>query len=169
MQPIQVEKPKRDRGKKANDSTTTEPTAQSTALVVTCSATKAATEVSAAHFSAVVGSPSAVPSMVLVVASQSEVTVLSLRKRKVMAPNVSITSFGSIPISVLMKKCGYRGPHQGLSGGSKTRPCLHLHIRVFNPCKSLHHISLLFCQCILNFVSHIKWYAFHLLSCHCSC
>ena len=65
----QAEKPKRARGKKAKDGIATEPIAQSTVLVVTHSATKAAAEASATPVSIVVGSPSAVPSMVLVVAS----------------------------------------------------------------------------------------------------
>ena len=41
--------------------------------------------------------------MVLVVASQSEATVLSLRKRKAMAPDASVTSSHAIPNSVLIK------------------------------------------------------------------
>ena len=71
-------KPKRVRGKKAKDGTTIEPAAQSTALVVTCSATKAVAEASAVPISEAVGSPSTVPSMVLTVASQSEATIPSL-------------------------------------------------------------------------------------------
>ena len=80
-----------------------EPAAQSIALIVTHSATKAATEASAVHISTVVGSPSAMPSMVLVVASQSEATVLSLRKKKVVASDASITSSSTIPIFVFIK------------------------------------------------------------------
>ena len=96
-------KPKRVRGKKAKDGAASEPAAQSTALVVTRSATKAATEASAAPISTAVGSPFALPSMVLAVASQSEATVPSLRKRKAVAPDASVTSSRAIPISVLIK------------------------------------------------------------------
>ena len=96
-------KPKRVRGKKAKDGTASEPTAQSTALVVTHSATKAAAEASATPVSTAVGSPFALPSMVLAVASQSEATVPSLRKRKAVAPDASVTSSSAIPISVLIE------------------------------------------------------------------
>ena len=96
-------KSKRVRGKKAKDGTASEPAAQSTALVVTRSATKAATEASATPVSTVVGSPSALPSMVLAVASQSEATVPSLRKRKAVASDASVTSSGAILISVLIE------------------------------------------------------------------
>ena len=96
-------KSKRVRGKKAKDGAASEPAAQSTALVVTCSATKVAAEASAAPVSTAVGSPSALPSMVLAVASQSEATVPSLRKRKAVAPDASVTSSGAIPISVLIE------------------------------------------------------------------
>ena len=96
-------KPKRVRGKKAKDGTATEPAAQSTALIVTHSATKAAAKASAVPVSTAVGSPSALPSMVLVVASQSETTVPSLQKKKAVAPDASVTSSGAIPISVLIK------------------------------------------------------------------
>ena len=41
--------------------------------------------------------------MVLAVASQSEATVPSLRKRKALAPDASVTSSGAIPISVLIE------------------------------------------------------------------
>ena len=102
-QPAQVVKPKRVRGKKAKDGAASEPAAQSTALVVTHSATKAAAEASAAPVSTVVGNPSTLPSMVLAVASQSEATVPSLRKRKALAPDASVTSSGAIPISLLIK------------------------------------------------------------------
>ena len=95
-------KPKRVRGKKAKDGTATEPAAQSTALVVTRSATKVVAEAFAAPVSTVVGSPSALPSMVLAVASQNKATV-PLRKRKAVAPDASITSSVAIPISVLIK------------------------------------------------------------------
>ena len=53
-QPAQVVKPKRVRGKKAKDGTASEPVAQSTALVVTHSAMKAAAEASAAPVSTAV-------------------------------------------------------------------------------------------------------------------
>ena len=96
-------KPKRVQGKKAKDRTATKPTAQSTALVVTRSATKAAAEASTAPVSTTVGSLSALPSMVLEVASQSEAIVPSLRKRKAVAPDASITSSGAIPIFVLIE------------------------------------------------------------------
>ena len=102
-QPAQVVKPKRVRGKKAKDGAASKPAAQSTTLVVTRSATKATAEVSATPVSTAIGSPSALPSMVLAVASQSEATVLSLRKRKAVAPDASVTSSGAIPISVLIK------------------------------------------------------------------
>ena len=102
-QPAQVVKPKRVRGKKAKDGVASELATQSTTLVVTRSTMKAAAEASAALVSTAVGSPSALPSMVLAVASQSEATVPSLRKRKAVAPNVSVTSFGAIPISVLIE------------------------------------------------------------------
>ena len=102
-QPAQVVKPKRVRGKKAKEGAASEPAAQSTALVVTRSATKAAVEASAAPISTAVGSPSALPSMVHAVASRSEATVPSLRKRKAMAPDASVTSSGAIPISVLIE------------------------------------------------------------------
>ena len=97
-------KPKRVRGKKAKDGTAIKPTARSAALVVTRSATKAAAEASTAPISTVVGSLSVLPSMVLAVASQSEATVPSLRKRKAVVPDASITSSSAIPISVLIKK-----------------------------------------------------------------
>ena len=96
-------KPKRVRRKKANDGAANELAAQSTALVVTRSATKAAAEASAAPVSTAIGSPSTLPSMVLAVASQSEATVPSLQKRKAVAPNASVTSSSAIPISVLIK------------------------------------------------------------------
>ena len=102
-QPAQVVKPKRIREKKAKEGAASEPAAQSTAPVVTRSATKAAAEASAAPISAAVGSPSTLPSMVLAVASQSEATVPSLRKRKAVAPDASVTSSGAIPISVLIE------------------------------------------------------------------
>ena len=102
-QPAQVVKPKRVRGKKAKEGAASEPAAQSTALVVTRSATKAAAEASAAPISTAVGSPSALPSMVHAVASQSEATVPSLQKRKAMAPDASVTSFSAILISILIK------------------------------------------------------------------
>ena len=82
IQPAQVVKPKKFWGKKAKDVTVTEPAAQSTAPVVTRSATKAAVEASVAPVSVAIGSPSMVPSMVLAVASQSKATVPSLWKRK---------------------------------------------------------------------------------------
>ena len=96
-------KPKRNRGKKAKDGAASEPAAQSTALVVTRSATKVVAEASAAHVSTVVDSPSALPSMVLAIASQSEATVPSLRKRKAVAPNASVTSSSAILVSVLIE------------------------------------------------------------------
>ena len=68
-QPAQVVKLKRVWGKKAKDGTANEPAAQSIALVVTSSATKATAEASAAPVSTAVGSLSALPSMVLAVAS----------------------------------------------------------------------------------------------------
>ena len=102
-QPAQVVKPKRVRGKKAKDGAASEPTAQSTTLVVTHSATKAIAEASAAPVSTVVGNPSALPSMVLAIASQREATVPSLRKRKAVAPDASVTSCGAIPIYVLIE------------------------------------------------------------------
>ena len=102
-QPAQVVKPKRVRGKKAKDGAASKPAAQSTALVVTRSAMKAAAEASAAHVSTAVGSPSALPSMVLAVASQSEATVPSIRKRKAVAPDASVTSSDAIPISVFIE------------------------------------------------------------------
>ena len=96
-------KPKRVRGKKAKDGAASEPAAQSTTLVVTRSATKAAAEASTTPVSTVVGSPSTLPSMVLAVASQSKATVPSLRKRKAVAPDASVTSSGAILISVLIE------------------------------------------------------------------
>ena len=99
----QVVKPKRVRGKKAKDGAASEPAAQSTALVVTCSAMKAAAEASAAPVSTVVGSPSALPSMVLAIASQSEATVPSLQKRKAVALDASVTSSDAILISILIE------------------------------------------------------------------
>ena len=77
-QPAQEMKPKTARGKKANDDTSTEPATQSTAFAVTCSATMDATKASAAPVSAAIGSPPAVPFMVLAVASQNKATVPSL-------------------------------------------------------------------------------------------
>ena len=96
-QPTQVVKPKRVPGKMAKDG------ALSTALVVTRSTMKVAAEASAAPISTTVGSPSALPSMVLAVASQSEATVSSLQKRKAVAPDASVTSSDAIPISVLIE------------------------------------------------------------------
>ena len=96
-------KPNRVRGKKAKDGTTTEHAAQSTAIVVTCSTTKATTEASTALVSAAIGGPSMVPSMVLVVASQSEAIIPSLRKRKAVVPDASVTSSGAILISILIE------------------------------------------------------------------
>ena len=100
---VQEVKPKRVRRKKAKDATAIEPAAQSTAPVVTYSATKAAAKAFAAPISVAVGSPSAVPSIVLVVASQGKAIVPSLQKRKVVALDASITSSGAIPIFVLIK------------------------------------------------------------------
>ena len=102
-QPAQVMKPKRVRRKKAKDGTAIELAAQSITLVVTHSTTKAAVEASAAPVSTTVGSPSALPSMVLAVASQSEATFPSLQKRKAVALDASISSSGAIPISVLIE------------------------------------------------------------------
>ena len=102
-QPAQVVKPKRVWGKKAKDGAASEPAAQSTALVVTRSTMKVAAEASAAPVSTTVGSRSALPSMVLAVASQSEATVPSLWKRKAVASDASVTSSDAIPISVLIK------------------------------------------------------------------
>ena len=102
-QPAQVEKPKRAWRKKANVGTVAELASQSTALVVTRSITKATAKASVAHLSTTVGNPSTVPSMVLAVASQSKATVPSLQKRKVVAPDASITSSGSISISILIE------------------------------------------------------------------
>ena len=96
-------KPKRVRAKKAKDGAASECATQSTTLVVTRLAMKATAKASAAPVSTAVGSPSALPSMVLVVASQSEATVPSLRKRKAVAPDTSVTSSDAIPISVLIK------------------------------------------------------------------
>ena len=96
-------KPKRVRGKKDKDGAASEPAAQSTTLVVTRSATKVTAEALADHVSTAVDCLSTLPSMVLAVASQSEATVPSLRKRKAVVPNVSVTSSGAIPISVLIK------------------------------------------------------------------
>ena len=42
--------------------------------------------------------------MVLTVASQSKATVPSLRKRKAIASDASVTSSGVIPISILIEK-----------------------------------------------------------------
>ena len=106
----QVVKPKRVRRKKAKDGTAIELAAQSTVLVVTRSATKAAVEASDAPVSTAVGSSSALPSMVLAVASQSKATVPSLRKRKAVAPNASVTSSGAIPIFVLIKNMDMEDP-----------------------------------------------------------
>ena len=102
-QPAQVVKPKKVRGKKAKEGAASEPAAQSTTLIVTRSATKAAAEALAAPVSTAVGSPSTLPSMVLAVASKSEATVPSLRKRKALALDASVTSSGAIPISVPIK------------------------------------------------------------------
>ena len=96
-------KPKRVRRKKAKDGAASEPAAQSTALVVSRSTIKVAAKASTAPVSTAVGSPSALPSMVLAVASQSEATVLSLRKRKAVGPDASVTSSDAIPISVLIE------------------------------------------------------------------
>ena len=96
-------KPKRVRGKKAKDGAASEPAAQSTVLVVTRSTMKAAVEALATPVSTAVGSPSALPSMVLAVASQSKAIVPSLRKRKAVAPDASVTSSDAIPISVLIE------------------------------------------------------------------
>ena len=114
LQPTVVEKPKRVQGKKGTDgpasapaTQSTVPVIQSTAHVFTCSATKAAAEASAApegaSISAIIGNPSMEPSMVLLVASQSEATILSLRKRKVAAPDASVTSSGTISISTFIE------------------------------------------------------------------
>ena len=43
------------------------------------------------------------PSMVLIVASQSEATILLLQKKKVVLPNASVASSGTISISTLIK------------------------------------------------------------------
>ena len=68
-QPAQVEKLKKARGKKTKDGTAIESITHSTALVVTCSAMKAAAEAAVAYVSVVVGSPSMAPSIVLAVTS----------------------------------------------------------------------------------------------------
>ena len=73
------------------------------ALVVTRSTMKVAAEASAAPVSTAIGSRFALPSMVLVVASQSEATVPSLWKRKAVASDASVTSSDAIPISVLIE------------------------------------------------------------------
>ena len=91
-QPTQAKKPKRAQGKKAKDGTATERAAQSTALVLTRSTTKVAAKASIAHVSIAIGSPSMVPSIVLAVASENEATIPSLRKKKVVAPDASVTS-----------------------------------------------------------------------------
>ena len=68
-QPAQVVKPKRVRGKKAKDGAASEPAAQSTALVVTRSTIKVDAKASVAPVSTDVGRSSALPSMVLAIAS----------------------------------------------------------------------------------------------------
>ena len=157
-QPTPVEKPKRVRGKNDKNGATqssvpatqsSAPAIQSTAPVLIRSTTKAAVEASAtpedAPISAIVGSSSVAPSMVLVVASQSEATIPLLRKRKVAAPDASVTSSSTIPISTLMENVDIEDL-----------------IKVYL-------ILLLFCHCLFNSAIHVKWYASHLLSCHCSC
>ena len=80
---------------------------QYTAAILTRSATKAVVEASAGPedipTTVGVGSPSMEPSMVQPVASQSETTVPLFRKRKVAAPDASVTSLGTIPISALIE------------------------------------------------------------------
>ena len=71
------------------------------AKVSTRSASKAAAEASAAPSTTRVGSPCVAPSMVVTVPSQSEATVPSLRKKKVAAPDASVTS--SVPIYILIE------------------------------------------------------------------
>ena len=120
-QPAPVQKPKRVQGKKGKDGAAFAPATQSsapamqssaraieyTAPVLTCSATKAAVEAYAGPegvpISAGVGSPFVAPSMIQPMASQSEAIVPSFRKRKVAAPDTSVISSGTIPISALIE------------------------------------------------------------------
>ena len=168
VQPAQAEKSKKARGKKAKDGTAIEPATQSTAFVVTCSATKATAEAFAAPISADVGSPSVMPSMVLVVASQSKAIVPSLRKRKVVAPDASVTLFDTILISVLIKNVDMKDLIKVYQVAQKHDP-IYICIQEFLTRVSLYPILLLFYHCLLNSASHVKWYNSHLLSCHCSC
>ena len=98
-----MEKPKRVQRKKGKDGTAIDVATESTTLVVTRSATKVAAEASATLVINIFGSPSVVPTMVLALASQSEATVPSLRKRKVVASVASVTSSSTIPISTIIK------------------------------------------------------------------
>ena len=148
-------KPKRARGKKAKDGTSVEPATQSTTLVVTCFATKAAAEASAAPVSVALGSLSAVPSIVLAVAFQSEATILLLQKKKAVAPDASVTSSGAIPISVLIENVDMEDLIKVYQVAQKHDP-IYIHIQEFLTQVSLHPIFLLIFHCLLDSASHVN-------------
>ena len=73
------------------------------ARVSTSFASKVTAEGSAAPSTTGVGSPFVAPSMVVAVPSQSEATVPSLQKRKLAAPDASVTPSSIFPIYILIK------------------------------------------------------------------
>ena len=167
-QPTQVVKPKRVREKKAKDGAASEHAAQSTALVVTRSAMKAAAEASAAPISTALGSPSALPSMVLAVASQSEATIPSLWKRKAVAPDASVTSSGAIPIFVLIKNMDMEDLIKVYQVAKKHDP-IYIRIQEFLTRSKSYPIFLFFICFLLHCAGPVIKYASPLPSCHYCC
>ena len=67
--------------------------------------------------------------MVQLVASQSKATVPSFQKKKVAAPDASVASSGTIPISALIENVDMEDLIKVyLSDGPQARSYLHLHL-----------------------------------------
>ena len=92
--------------------------------------------------------------MVLAIASQSKAIVLSLRKKKVVALDASVTSSGAIPISVLIKNVDMEDLIKVYQLAQKYNP-IYICIQEFLTRVSLHPIFLLCFHCLLHFASHI--------------
>ena len=92
--------------------------------------------------------------MVLAVASQSEATVPSLRKRKVVALDASVTSSGAILISVLIKNVDMEDLIKVYQLAQKHDP-IYICIQEFLTQVSLHPIFLLCFHCLLHSTSHV--------------
>ena len=78
--------------------------------------------------------------MVLVVAFESEATIPSLWKRKVVMPDANVTSFGSIPISALIKNVDMEDLIKVYQLAKKHNP-VYSHIQEFLTRVSLYILS----------------------------